>query len=256
MAGPQDHLFLPFPGILGEEVTLEAGGVEVPATWRHAEGDDPGPAVLLLHDYGGSRRDLVALGGFLAAHGHTVLAPDLDGHGDNPAGIDSPRMDGLLSASLARLEDRSAGEGVAVVGVGFGGTLALHLAAGDVNIVRAVALDPPAQEESGISCINVLRECRVRDILHAFFRPAARDAAPGKRVSQAKLLGSMSPPAALDAGRAVIVGTAGAWVNSPDTLKDFAAGLGLAPPSIVPGSHSTLHLREEAFEAVERALER
>ena len=254
VAGAQDHLFLPFPGILGEEVTLEAGGVRSPRPGGTRKRTTRGRPCCCCTTTAAAAATWLSLGGFLAARGHAVLAPTSTGTAPTRRGSTHRAWKDCSKPRWPGWRRGAAASGIAVVGLGFGGTLALHQAAADVNIVRAVALDPPAQEESGTSCLNVLRECRVRDILRAFFRPAARDTAPGKRVSQAKLLGSVSPPAALDAGRAVIVGTAGAWMNSPETLKGFAAGLGLAPPSIVPGRHSTLHLREEAFEAVERSL--
>ncbi len=252
--GPRTASSFPSPGIAGEEVVLQVGSASAAATWRPAEREGSGPAVLLLHGYGGCRRDLAALGAFLAASGHAVLAPDLDGHGGNPSAISSPRMEGLVEAALAWLEERGGGTGIAVVGVGFGGTLALSLLAEDKRVAKAIALDPPAQEKDGAPCINVLRECRARDALGAFLRPPARGDA-GRRVSQARLLESLPPPAALDAGRAVVIGTAGSWVNSPEALRRFTDGMGLAPPTIVPGSHATVRLREESFEAVKRSLE-
>jgi hypothetical protein len=89
------------------ELSIDVGGSAVPASFEPVTGTGPsGVPVVLLHDYGGSRRDLAQLAGALASKGHATLAIELDGHGDSPREIASPEMRELLVAALSALGEK------------------------------------------------------------------------------------------------------------------------------------------------------
>ncbi len=85
-----------------------------------------GEPVLLIHGLGGSRRTWREVVGSLAA-GHTVIAPDLPGHGES----DAPAGDYSLGAHATALRDLLVGLGhsrATVVGHSLGGGIALQFA--------------------------------------------------------------------------------------------------------------------------------
>lgn len=254
MSGPVEV----FPrNFASEEVSLEVGGIEVPASYWHPVDEGGGMPVLILHDYGASRSQVAGIGEYLAARGHGALAPDLDGHGANPAGINSPRMEGLLARSIGWLEERAGvtdGPRIAAVGVGYGGNLILHLAAEDHAVERAIAVDPLTREEGGSPCVNALRESKAMDTLAAFLRPGARYREGKKRISLARLLGILPPPGPLPAGKVEILGTTGTWLNSPQALREFASTYGLPAPVLFRGNHASMALHGDMLEAIEKAL--
>ena len=92
---------------------------------RYRRGGD-GPVILLIHGIAGSSRTWREVGPALAAH-HTVIAPDLLGHGESA----KPVGDYSLGAYASGLRDFLAIVGISratVVGHSFGGGVAMQLA--------------------------------------------------------------------------------------------------------------------------------
>ncbi|MFJ7154056.1 alpha/beta fold hydrolase [Streptomyces sp. NPDC101118] len=100
-----------------------------------------GPVVVLLHSGVCDRRMWEPQAAALVAAGHRVLRPDLRGYGQTPA--DSGPY-GDADDVLALLDSLGIGE-AAFVGASFGGRVALELAAGAPERVRALALLCPAR---------------------------------------------------------------------------------------------------------------
>lgn len=108
--------------------------------------DEPGPGVLLLPPWWGATGPFRRRGDDLADDGFTVLAPDLN-FGVRPeteeeaadvlAEADADRLAGMVQASAGLLAERAAGERIAVVGFGMGGSLALWLSVRRPDLVAA-----------------------------------------------------------------------------------------------------------------------
>jgi len=92
---------------------------------RHA-GNRASPKVLLLHDAPGSAEQLESLIAALATH-FFVIAPDLPGHGESDPLSETPTV-GDFVTELVRLLDGLELSEVAVLGVGFGSSVAVELA--------------------------------------------------------------------------------------------------------------------------------
>lgn len=237
-----------------EELSIAVGGASVPSWFEPARGAGAkATPALLLHDYGGGRNDLCALASALAESGHSALAVELDGHGDNPRDIDSPVMSDLLEAAAHALMRRAGSEAFVAVGVGLGGTLAIELFRKGLAD-RAVALDPPARDGDGFPAVNALGELGPLEVARAFARPPARGAG-GTRLSLARLLAGLPAAGALEPGRVIVVGTQEKWFNAPDTLEDFVRASGLPGTLPVPSRHGTIARDAGAMEAVVRALD-
>jgi len=102
------------------------------------------PAVLLLHGAGLDHSVWALQARYLAHHGHTVIAPDLPGHGRS-AGTSLPSIDELSRWSWALLDvlgiDRCAAAGHSM-----GALIALRMAATQPARIRALCLIAAAAE--------------------------------------------------------------------------------------------------------------
>ncbi|HYB26540.1 MAG TPA: alpha/beta fold hydrolase [Solirubrobacteraceae bacterium] len=85
-----------------------------------------GPVLLLIHGMGGTYRNWQEVIGPLARH-HTVIAPDLPGHGDSAPGAGDYSI-GALADSLRDLLITLGHERVTLVGHSLGGGIAMQLA--------------------------------------------------------------------------------------------------------------------------------
>lgn len=94
------------------------------------DGSPAHPAVLLLHGFTGQSSEMRYLGDELHAHGMTVVAPRLPGHGTNGDDFcNTSWRDWLRAAVDAYLDLQSEGNTVMVGGLSMGGLLATILAA-------------------------------------------------------------------------------------------------------------------------------
>ena len=235
-------------------LSMSVGDAQVPAFYLPAvNGATSETAVLILHDYGGSSESVAGLAASLSARGHPALTFDLDGHGENPRGIDDPLMEDLVNAALQRLKEESGREKVSALGVGLGGTLAIELAGREPRIERAVAVDPPAVEPTGYPAVNSLRELGTVSLLRAFIKPGA-NTAEGKRISLARMLQAMPAPQPRAGGRITIIGTKETWLNAPDDLLEYTKVLGLEEPLPLDGNHTSLAFQRKTLEEIVRAL--
>lgn len=117
---------------------------EIPAHLYRPPGEDRHPAVLVLHTAAGPGPNVEAVARRLAAAGYVTLTPDLFGLHDFGAGgrVDHPLVLGDAAAALAFLgrHPRVEGGRVGVVGFSFGGRVAVLLAAGSPDRLRAVVV--------------------------------------------------------------------------------------------------------------------
>lgn len=236
-----------------DEVTLTVGETTVPALFGPPAGSDTVGGVLLLHDYGGAKEDTNIVAAHLRFHGYATVSVDLDGHGENPRGVDSPAMEALTSEAISLLKRRTGTRVVSVVGIGFGGTLAVHLSDADASVEKAVAIDPPATEHGGWPSANALRELKPVDIATGFLRPAARRAGGG-RISLSGMLVQMPPDGNGQRSRVTVIGTSDTWFNSPAAVTECYGERTTGTPVLLPGRHSTIATEEKTLRAVRKAL--
>ena len=91
--GKDEEIEIPPPEIL----TLQSDGINIMAAlFKSPNAEDPKLAkvivpVILLHDWGGSMNDLGPLAQYLQSVGHTVIVPDLRGHGRSVTMENSPQ---------------------------------------------------------------------------------------------------------------------------------------------------------------------
>lgn len=112
-----------------------------------AEGDSLG--ILVLHGFGGSPVSVKPWAQYLAAGGHTVIAPRLPGHGTRWRNLNATTWQdwtGEAQRSLSWLRDRV--EAVVVMGLANGATIGLRLAELHGSaIVGLVAVNPIVHSE-------------------------------------------------------------------------------------------------------------
>jgi len=157
-------------------------GVILAAEYRPARGVKRGsrcPAVLLLHDAGGCREDLSALAKDLTYRQIATLAIDLREHGESaPAQGAAPASAGKADngcflkmqydvraaiEQLRRRDDVDVGR-LAVVGLGFGGSVGLRVAAREHGVRTAVLVSPNATDH-GFDLTADLRRLEDRSLL-------------------------------------------------------------------------------------------
>jgi len=128
-------------GAAYEDVSLSSDGGHLRGWYLPSRN---GAAVVLLHDHGANRLALAPHAETLSRAGYGVLLLDLPAHGRSDGrrfSRDAAVDDALAAVAwLARRHDVQAR--VAVLGVGLGGTLALHAAARNAFIRGAVADGP------------------------------------------------------------------------------------------------------------------
>ncbi|MHB8895517.1 MAG: dienelactone hydrolase family protein, partial [Candidatus Geothermincolia bacterium] len=237
-----------------EDLFVEVDGDDVPCTLFRAGDGEPGTPVLVLHDYGGSRKDVAGIAAFLASTGHDALTIDLDGHADNPRAIADAAMERLLSSACDLLAGETSRDGLVATGVGLGGLLAMQLASTGAA-TRAVAIDPPARDEEGFHDVSALREYSIGGVLAESFRPSARREG-GKRISFSRLIASLPavPCDAEGAGRITIVGSRGPWLNYERGLAEFAHLCSPFEPVFLKGTHESLPLQSDTLEILSGVL--
>src|SRR5262249_36546038 len=103
-----------------------ADGLVIRGTFYPASGSEPAPAVLLLHQYNGNRRQWDAFTNALIAKGYNVLAVDQRGFGETGGKLDWIRaeQDGGTLMTWLREEPTVDLDKVAVVGASIGSNLA------------------------------------------------------------------------------------------------------------------------------------
>ncbi|TMC50274.1 MAG: alpha/beta fold hydrolase [Chloroflexi bacterium] len=99
---------------------------------------------LLLHGFAGTPPELRRLGEHLAGHGWRCVAPTMAGHGTSPEDLSRTTWRDWAASAQAALDELAGScERVAVAGQSMGGTMALHLAAGDARIEAVATLAAP-----------------------------------------------------------------------------------------------------------------
>jgi pimeloyl-ACP methyl ester carboxylesterase len=133
--------------------------------------------ILLLHDYTRQKEFMVPWGVFLAQAGFRVIALDLRGHGESTGEtISYGRYETAdLSQALDFLSRQRAAKGkVGVLGVGYGGQLALQWAARDARVGPVVAIAPYARLEDTFAAIaKVIEPPLARETLEQVLDAAA-----------------------------------------------------------------------------------
>jgi dienelactone hydrolase len=147
-----------------ERVSYQAAdGLRIVADFYAPEGGGPAPAILLLHQFGGSRAQWANLIPDLRQAGYAVLAPDLRSFGESTVILrdgseESYRLENLddmlldVAAAIEYLETGSKVEAgaIGVVGASVGANLA-YVASGAFPEVRAtVSMSPNASPQGGV----------------------------------------------------------------------------------------------------------
>ena len=156
--------FLGCPGAERRELTLAApDGQELRCLYMAPEGAGPHPLVLLFHDLGRPARGWHHITRYLAA-GYAVLQlENREGASAESFGVSAD--DALAAYELARGLEEVDEARIVAFGEGFGGALALHVAA-HAQLMRASALAPypaaPLMDEAAtIACPVLLGICRM-----------------------------------------------------------------------------------------------
>lgn len=121
--------------VAGSSVFVATGGQPL---------DKARPAILLLHGAGLDHSVWALQARYLAHHGHTVIVPDLPGHGRS-GGAPLPSIDALAQWCWALLDALEI-ENCAVAGHSMGALVALHMAATRPARTRALCLAAAAAE--------------------------------------------------------------------------------------------------------------
>lgn len=103
-------------------------------------------AVILLHGFGSSRREMQARAEVLARHGYGVLLYDLRGHGESEGDVRAFGWEDVsdVEAALQFLSNRAEvdGERIGILGFSVGGQIALRATAKYEQIKAIIADDP------------------------------------------------------------------------------------------------------------------
>jgi dienelactone hydrolase len=145
-------------------------GTAISATW-YEPAYRPGPAVILVHMLGRSRRDWDALGSRFAAAGIGALAIDLRGHGESghgPVGEGSGYASMVQDLAAARRFLAARGDVVpsriGILGASIGANLAVLEAASDPG-VASLALLSPSMDYRGLRIESAARKYGNRPML-------------------------------------------------------------------------------------------
>lgn len=125
-----------------ETVNLSNGASPGRMAWYRPSRN--GAAVILLHDHGGSSRDVLPQAEALAEAGYGLLLGDLRGHGQSESGrFDRAAAveDAVAAAAWLQRHDEPPSR-VGILGVGLGGTLALQAASRTKHLHVVAAADP------------------------------------------------------------------------------------------------------------------
>jgi pimeloyl-ACP methyl ester carboxylesterase len=139
-------------GLAYETVRLDSCDESLLAGWYLPSRN--GGAVILLHDYGGTRADVLPQAAALAEAGYGVLLYDLRGHGESSAMLRSNGWDDVGDVYnaydwlVARPE--VAEERVGLFGLGVGGQIALRAVAFSPRLGGVVAEDPAATTSADV----------------------------------------------------------------------------------------------------------
>src|SRR5579871_3191318 len=169
----------PYPptSVPAQEVQIKmADGLVVKGTFYPAAAATPAPAVLLLHQYNGNRRQWDAFTVALTAKGYNVLAVDQRGFGETGGQVDwtLAERDAAMLMTWLREEPTVDLDRVAVVGASIGSNLALRVCASDPKCHTAIALSP-ALDYVGVTTKNVVASMHNKAI---FLVASERDANP------------------------------------------------------------------------------
>ena len=142
----------------GTQIEYEAGGEPLKGYLAIGGGDQPGPGVLVIHEWWGHNDYVRQRADQLAALGYTALAVDMYGHGkvaDNPdaagelmngAFADPAALKARFDAAFARLAEEPSVDAskIAAVGYCFGGAVALEMARAGVDLAYVGSFHPGA----------------------------------------------------------------------------------------------------------------
>lgn len=134
-------------GLPWEPVAIPSAGRELPGWFIPGAGNDPRPAVVLVHGWSSNRSRMLPFATFLRAAGFHSLTFDVRGHGENPP-EDLPVTAVEFGAdALAAVESvlaRPDVRGVAILGHSMGGAGASLAAAARPGIGALVVMSAPA----------------------------------------------------------------------------------------------------------------
>ncbi|MDD5448186.1 MAG: alpha/beta fold hydrolase [Actinomycetota bacterium] len=221
---------------------------KVPSLYLEPEpGKERLGGVLLLHEYGGSKKQMLGLGRYLVNRRYAVMLFDLDGHGENPRNAQDPQMTSLIEKAAQELASRCQGVSLAVVGYGFGGLLAIDALEKMEKVETAVAIDPIALDTCGNPTANATREVKGIEIVKSALLPPARGR-NGKRISLKKLLEEMETTEPKKRGQLLVLSTSKTWFNDPEDISHFAFYVGADQVEFVDANHASIIKSPSALE--------
>lgn len=153
-----------------ESVRIRHGGFEMPGILRLPRGRGPHPLLVLLCGADGAKEEMHFFADGLVRRGIGALA--FDGPGVGETWDASPLIDDYAAVGRSVFDFLASEERVDPVrtglfGVSFGGTLAIHVAAGEPRVGAVVALTAPYDLGAyGEYVIPIVKE-QVRHLLHA-----------------------------------------------------------------------------------------
>jgi carboxylesterase len=141
-------------------MALPFDGASAAPIRRHAGSDT---ACLLLHGLTGApTRDLWFLADYLSAHGISVVAPLLTGHGKTWKELELATSESWQNDALAGLDEAcTLGKTVFVAGLSMGGTLTLYLGEHRPDIAGLITVNAPVYvDDPKMKLVPILRHFR------------------------------------------------------------------------------------------------
>lgn len=201
-------------------VLTAADHIRIAATYRPGLGD-AGPAVLLLHGNGASRKMVAQNAAWLAEQGYATLTIDFRGHGES---TQTGRSFGLFesrdaAAAFSWLKQRQRGGRIGVVGISLGGAASLlgedgPLAA-DALVLQAVYPDIRHAIRNRIAALATTLPAHVIEPLLSFQSRPRFGVWPG-RISPIATLGRYEGPV-------LVIGGGGDHYTPPEEARAMFA---------------------------------
>lgn len=173
-----------------ERVTYQtADGLRIIADFYAPQIGGPAPAVLLLHQFNGSRAQWADLIPALLAEGYAVLAPDLRSFGESTtivrdgedADYQLQNLDDMLfdvAAAIIYLSTRTEvqADAIGVVGASVGGNLAYVASGAFPEVIATVSMSPNANPQGSVLLGNDIPGFSPRAVLFMSDETEAADA--------------------------------------------------------------------------------
>jgi dienelactone hydrolase len=217
-----------------DETLVTTDGVNLRVTWYEGSAKKETVPIIMVHGWEGSRGEYDTLARGLQGLGHSIIVPDLRGHGDSKTqklpngesktldlGSLRPQDQEAMTRDLEAckrwlIEKNNAGEcnieTLCLIGSEFGAVLAMHYAALDWSVpnlpaykqgqdVKALVLLSPSQKEKALSVRDALAQPAVQKTISIMIvsgRQDSKGTAEAKRLHKSLEVHHPKPPADRD----------------------------------------------------------